>query len=64
MQNIGSHPEHYVRLDSSARVDILWWYLFTTDWNGICMLWDIGKLLPQFNIVSNAYGTGAYWDGK
>ena len=31
------------------------------------MLWDVGKLLPDFNIVSDASGTwgcGAYWDGK
>ena len=31
------------------------------------MLWDIGKLLPEFNVVSDASGTwgcGAYWDGK
>ena len=67
MQNIGSHPEHHVRLNSSARADILWWYLFATDWNGISMLWDIGKLLPDYNVVSDASGTwgcGAYWDGK
>ena len=57
MQNIGSHPEHHVRLNSSARADILWWYLFATDWNGISMLWDIGKLLPEFNIVSDTSGT-------
>ena len=31
MQNIGSHPEHHVRLNSSARADILWWYLFATN---------------------------------
>ena len=63
MQNIGSHPEHHVCLNSSARADILWWYLFATDWNGISMLWDIGKLLPEFNIVSDTSGTwgcGAY----
>ena len=67
MQDIGSDPEHHVRLNSSARADILWWYLFATDWNGISMLWDSGKLLPEFNVVSDASGTwgcGAYWDGK
>ena len=49
------------------QIYILWWYLFATDWNVISMLWDIGKLLPEFNVVSDASGTwgcGAYWDEK
>ena len=67
MQNIGSHPEHHIRLNSAARADILWWHLFAADWNGISMLWDIGKLLPEFTILSDAsgsWGCGAYWNGQ
>ena len=59
MQNIGSHPEHHVRLNSSARADILWWHMFTADWNGISMLWNIKRLLLEFTIVSDASGS---WD--
>jgi len=28
LQNVGSHPRHWVRLSKPAMVDILWWYLF------------------------------------
>ena len=67
IQNIRSHLEHHVRLNSSARADILWWHLFTADCNVISMLWDIEQLLSEFNIVSDASGSlgfGAYWDWK
>ena len=67
MQNIGSHPEHHICLNSAARADILWWNLFAADWNGISMLWYVGKLLPEFIILSDAsgsWGCGAYWNGQ
>ena len=60
-------PYHYRILKYPLMAQTLWWHLFATDWNGISTLWDIGKLLPEFNVVSDASGTwgcGAYWDGK
>lgn len=64
LQAIGSHPRHHIRLNSAARADIMWWYLFTEEWNGISMLWDSSILLPEFNVFSDAsgsWGCGAYW---
>ena len=28
LQNVGSHPDHHVCLNSAARADITWWFLF------------------------------------
>ena len=64
MQSIGSHPGHHIRLNAAARADIMWWYLFAEEWNGISMLWDSSTLLPEFNVFSDAsgsWGCGAYW---
>ena len=57
MQSIGSHPEHHVRLNAAARADIVWWHLFTEEWNGISILWDSSTVLPEFNIFSDASGS-------
>jgi len=65
MQSIGSHPDHHVRLNSAARADITWWYLFADSWNGISMLWDSHNLNPEFIMFSDAsgsWGCGAFWD--
>ena len=40
LQNVGSHPDHHVRLSSAARADITWWFLFADRWNGLSMAWD------------------------
>ena len=29
LQEVGSHPDHFVRLNQAARADIMWWYVFT-----------------------------------
>ena len=55
-KTLGSHPEHHVHLNSSASADILWWHLFTADWNSMSMLWDIERLLPEFNTVPDVSG--------
>ena len=43
MQDIGSHPDHFIRLNLPARANIMQWYLFAEDWNGISMLWDMSR---------------------
>ena len=66
MQSIGSHPGHHIRLNSAARVDIMWWFLFAEKWNGISLLWDSLILLPEFNffqmllVLGVVEVTGAY----
>ena len=64
MQNIGSHPGHFIRLNQPARADLLWWHLFASKWNGISLLWDLGKKDPDISLVSDAsgsWGCGAFW---
>ena len=64
MQSIGSHPDHHIHLNSTARADIIWWYRFAEKWNGISLLWDSHTLHPEFNIysdVSGSWGCEGYW---
>ena len=64
MQNIGSHPDHFIQLNQPARGDLLWWHLFASKWNGISLLWDLGKKDPDISMVSDAsgsWGCGAFW---
>ena len=35
MQSIDSKQNHHIRFNCSAMVDILWWHLFISTWNGI-----------------------------
>ena len=67
MQDIGSHPDHFIRLNLPSRADILWWYLFAEDWNGISMFWDVSKQTADITVMSNAsgsWGCGAFWKSK
>ena len=41
MQEIGSHPNRFIRLNLPARADIMWWHLFVEEWNGVSLLWDL-----------------------
>ena len=44
MQEIGSHPNHFIRLNQPARADIMWWYLLVEERNGVSLLWDLYRL--------------------
>ena len=70
MQEIGSHPNHFIRLNLPARADIMWWFIFVEQWNGISLLWDIGLHVPEVMVYSDASGswhfmkvTGSNWNG-
>ena len=65
MQEIGSHPNHFIRLNLPARADIMWWYLFVEEWNGVSLLWDLGLQKPNLEVYTDASGTwgcGAFLD--
>ena len=67
MQDIGSHPDHHIRLNGAAKADILWWHVFASQWNGISMLWDLDRSTPDVNVFSDAsgsWGCGAYWGSQ
>ena len=57
LQEVGNHPDHFVRLNQAARADIMWWYVFTERWNGISMLWDLGMCQVQLQVYSDASGS-------
>ena len=64
MQEIGSHPNHFIRLNLPARADIMWWFIFVEQWNGISLLWDIGLHVPDAMVYSDAsvsWGCGAFY---
>ena len=41
MQDIESHPDHFICLNLQARADIMWWHLFAEDWNGLSIFWYV-----------------------
>ena len=67
MQDIGSHPDHHIRLNTAARADILWWHMFASEWNSVSMLWDLHRLTPNVHLFSDAsgsWGCGAFWGSQ
>ena len=57
MQDIGSHPDHFIRLNMPARADILWWQMFAENWNGISLLWDVSRQRADITVTSDASGS-------
>ena len=60
-QSIGTLPNYHVRLNLPTMADILWWHLFISTWNGISMLWDLGK--QSANIISTSDASGLWGCG-
>ena len=64
MQEIGSHPNHFIRLNLPARADIMWWFIFVEQWNGVFLLWDIrlhNSDLMVYSDASGSWGCGAFY---
>ena len=62
-QTVPKHLEHYVRLNSEARLDIEWWSQFCQTWNGISMMHLPNRASPTVVLMSDAsgnWGCGAY----
>ena len=63
LSTVVTNLDNFVRLNVSARSDILWWSLFATQWNGTSMLVRMDKANPQVSVTTDASGTwgcGAY----
>ena len=45
--------EHWVHLNTSARLDIIWWFSFVRSWNGVS-LWPSSE--PLVVMTSDASG--------
>ena len=53
----------FVRLNISARSDIIWWKVFAKQWNGTSMLYNYQSANPHIHVFSDAsgsWGCGAY----
>ena len=64
LQSVGSFPHHQIRLNIAARADIIWWHTFVDSWNGLSLLWSVGRCSPNISVVSDAsgsWGCGAYY---
>ena len=57
LKNVGSSPNCLIRLSHGAQADILWWYFYVKQWNGVSLLWDLGLLIAEIQIFSNASGS-------
>ena len=63
LQNVGSRPTHFIRLNQAARADITWWFLFVERWNGLSIAWDLKHCSLEFTVFSDAsrlWVCGAY----
>ena len=60
-----SKKQHFIRLNTSFRSDLMWWNLFLESWNGISMLEDPAWKSAPFHLCTDAsgsFGCGA-WSG-
>ena len=65
LSKIAHKPCHYIRLNRSFHLDLMWWRLFLHSWNGISMMSTLMPTYPDLSIISDASGTwgcAAVWD--
>ena len=59
--------EHHVHLNSAVRSDLMWWWEFLEEWNGISLLTSLGKREVSETVISDAsgrWGCGAFWERR
>ena len=56
-------PEHYVRLNATARADIAWWWCFLHTWNGTSFFPLPDPLTHVHSDASGSFGCGALVEG-
>ena len=53
-------PHHFIRLNASARADLLWWHTFLRDWNGSSFFAVMATSAEVFSDASGTFGCGAF----
>lgn len=56
--------DHMIRLNAAFRVDLEWWHVFVSSWNGVSMMLRESLQSPGIEIWSDAsgsWGCGAVW---
>lgn len=62
--SVAKRPNHHIRLNESFRADLEWWKTFLSPWNGVSMLYEARRRLPDTEIWSDAsgsWGCAAFW---
>ena len=57
-------PHHYIRLNTGARADLLWWSTFLKDWNGRSFFPSKDPLVEVTSDASGNFGCGGFWPGQ
>ena len=57
LQSIGTAPHHNIRLNTTARADLVWWQMFVSKWNGMSMLFNPRVGEPDMEVVTDASGS-------
>ena len=58
-------PSHPLRLNQSFRADLVWWWTFLREWNGISIVAALGATEPTWSFASDAsgsWGCGAFFN--
>jgi hypothetical protein len=53
-------PHHYIRLNSGAKADLMWWHTFLQDWNGRSFFPVMSPSVEIFSDASGTFGCGAF----
>ena len=48
--------DHVIRLNSAFRADMEWWHVFASTWSVVCIMRDVSRHSPAFEIWSDASG--------
>ena len=60
-------PDHWIRLNTEFRSDLIWWHTFAQDWNGTSLLFGYHQTCPDATVRSDAagnWGCGAWIDSR
>ena len=60
LQSIGTAPHHNIRLNTTARADLVWWQMFVSKWNGVSMLFNPRVGEPDMEVVHRRFGQLGY----
>ena len=59
------HRDHYVRLGSEIRSDLLWWHRFLNKWNGVGILPTPSmEVIHLVSDASGSWGCAAIWNNQ
>ena len=61
---LAPEPHHHIRLNLSARADLIWWDFFLQVWNGVALFPPGAPSVHMFSDASGSFGCGAFDPGR